>query len=547
MKIQKRSIGLILQSLLAIGILAGFTAGRAGNHSIHSENHSTDSISSLAALSDFWDLYYDYSYNLDILSEQSNNPDPRIRSISVYRGRSDSQDWILQDSILLNREGQPVLRISPYESGPSYTYFFYDDRGNRYLDINISSSKYDTLYTLRHFDRYHHATKTIQYNITRKELQFLTLIEMNILSDTLVRLKLEKFDPDIDRRYVLPFEGRDMLVSKAGDSLLSVKTNRTVYSDTSYNSAYNDLYRIENNRLVYNKMHCQTLYNQQGNWIEKKSNDFDLLRRFSYYKAGDTEITGGLAVNASVVSFLASQMDSLPPIAWKNYRDGQNSLKDRELIYEEGTYGDSITLTEGRSLDEFLPVLWYNVSVGSGNISGFDSLCYAVGYNTPVTSDGEDKLRCLAVYEHRNGMFRLVKQSFGALDAFYDSDNDLLFDGFEETNYSVSIEGGNILVYYEYMRGEAASEYAFNDGQWVLVYYSSSHRTCCQAEASSYDYRTKTYSYSLFNMGDEDEEEDPDMPRDTTITEIEDRPVIYMDGQEESTDELYNSSGDEDN
>jgi len=79
----------------------------------------------------------------------------------------------------------------------------------------------------------------------------------------------------------------------------------------------------------------------------------------------------------------------------------------------------------------------------------------------------------------------------------------------------------------------------------VLVYYSSSHRTCCQAEAISYDYRSKTYSYSLFNMGDKDEDEDSDMPRDTTYTEIQDRPVIYMDGQEESSEELFDSSGDQ--
>jgi|WetSurMetagenome_2_1015567.scaffolds.fasta_scaffold00268_6 hypothetical protein len=544
MKTHKKTSVLILLSLLTIGLLAGFTARSAGNHFSHPENAASDSISSLIALSDFWDMYYDYGYNIDILSEQRNKPGPRIRSISVYRLSSSSKDEMLQDSILLSREGKPVVRISPYESGPSYTYYFYDDRGNRYLDINISSSKYDTLYTLRQFDRYHHAVKAIQYNITRKELQYLTVIEMNALSDTLVQLKLLRFDSDVDHRKVLPFEGRDMLVSRSGDSLLSVHTDRTVFSDTSYNSSYTDLYRIENNRLVYNKMKCQTLYNQQGDWIEKKSNDFDICRKFSYYASAEPEITVGLAVNASVVGFLSSQMDSLPPLAWKNYRGDQDSLNARELMYEEGTYGDSITLTEGHSLDEFMPGLWYTVSVGSGNITGFDSICYAVGYNTPVKSNDDDNMRCLAIYEHRNGMFRLIKQSFGALDPFYDADNDLLFDGFDETNYSISIDSGDIVVNYEYMRGEATSEYAFEGGKWLLVYYSSSHRTCCQAESSSYDYRTKTYSYSLYNMGDY-EEENSDMPRDTTITEIQDRPVIYMDDLTDSSTELYDSSGGE--
>ncbi|MBN2813858.1 MAG: hypothetical protein JXQ80_07255, partial [Bacteroidales bacterium] len=148
-----------------------------------------------------------------------------------------------------------------------------------------------------------------------------------------------------------------------------------------------------------------------------------------------------------------------------------------------------------------------------------------------------------AVYEQRNGKFRLIKQSFGALDPFYDDDGDLLFDGYGETDYSISIEDGNIVVYYEYMRGEATNEYAYDNGNWVLVYYSSNHRTCCQAEMSSYDYRTKTYSYSLFNMSDEDE--NSDMPGDTTVTEIQDRPVILMDDINGSSPECYDSSSDE--
>ncbi len=524
-------------STLAFCILAGFTVGIHGGNSSHNDKAAPDSDSSLIILSDLWDMYYDYGYNLDILSEVSNKAGKHIRSVSVYRVSPDGQDGSLQDSVILDMEGKPLLRVSPHESGPSYTWYYYDDRGNRYLDIMINSNRYDTLYTLRHFDRYRHAAKTIEYNITRKELGFLTLVETNALADTLVQLKMVRFDADWDYKKILPFEARDMLVSRAGDSLLSVQTNRTVFSDTSYNSTYTDLYRIENNRLAHNKMQCQTLYDQQGNWIEKRSNNFYLRRRFSYYNSGEAETTPALPVNRSVLTFLSLQMDSLPPLAWKNYSDDQVSLKAREKMYEDGTYGDSITLTEGQSIDEFLPRLWYAVSTGSGNITGFDSTCYAVGYNTPLASDEGDNLRCLAIYEQRNGLFRLVKQSFGALDPFYDADNDLLFDAFDETNFSVSIEGGNIMVYYEYMRGEASCEYAYNDGEWILVYYSSSHRTCCQAESVSYDYRSGTYSYSLFNMTDEEYDENSDMPRDTTYTEKQDRPVIYMDEPDEGYSE----------
>lgn len=540
----KKAAAITLQGIIALGFLVSFTNEKAGLPAFHNSGKPvSDSISSLIALSDFWDLYYDYSYNLDVLSEHHHYPDKPIRSISVYRIGQADQGAMLQDSILLNKEGQPVLKISPQGSGPSYTYYYYDKRGNPYLDIMLYSNKYDTIYTLRQFNRYNHAQKTIQYNITRKELQFLTAIELNSVSDTLVQMKLERFDSDIDRNKVFPFEGRDMQVRKAGDSLILVQINRTVYSDTSHNSTYGELYRIENNKLVYNKMQCQTVFNQQGDWIEKKSANFNLRRSFSYYSAVEPEITGGLVVNPSVVESLQSQMDSLPTLAWKNYHEDKDSLEAREQLYEEGAYGDCITLTEGHSLEDFLPVLWYTVSAGSGYIKGFDSLCYAVGYNTPVKSSSDDNLRCLAIYEQRNGTYRLLKQSFGALDPFYDADGDLLFDGYGETDYTISIEGGNVVVYYEYMRGEATNEYAYDNGNWVLVYYSSSHRTCCQAEMNSYDYRTKTYSYSLFNMLDEDE--NSDMPRDTTVTEIQDRPVIYMDDMSNGSPEYYDSSIDE--
>jgi hypothetical protein len=537
---------IILRGIIVLSFLASFTIEKAGLPALFRAGRSvSDSLSSLVALSNFWDMYYDYGYNLDVLSEHHFNPEHRIRSISVYRLRTDDQGTMLQDSILLNAEGKPVLRITPYESGPSCTYYYYNDQGNPYLDVMVNSNKYDTLYTLRQFDRYHHAMKAIQYNISRKELQFLTVIETTSSSDTLVQQKLVRYDSDIDRMKVLPFESRDMLLSKTGDSLLRVRINRTVYSDTSCNSNYEELYRIENNRLVYNKMQYQTAYNQQGDWIDKKSANFNLHRTFSYYHAGEPDFTGGLPMNASVVDFLYSQMDSLPALAWKNYQEGRDSLEARRQMVEEGTYGDSIALTEAQNLEEFQPALWYTVSVGSGNIKGFDSLCYAVGYNTPVT-DGGDYLRCLAIYEHRNGMYRLLKQSFGALDVFYDDDDDLLFDGFDETNFTISIEDSDVIINYEYMRGEATYEYAYDNGNWVLVYYSSGHRTCCQAESSSYDYRTKTYSYTQFSTMDDEENEDSDMPSDTTITEIQDRPIIYMDDMDDTSPESFQPSSDED-
>ena len=104
-----------------------------------------------------------------------------------------------------------------------------------------------------------------------------------------------------------------------------------------------------------------------------------------------------------------------------------------------------------------------------------------------------------------------------------------LFDGYDASNFAVSILDGHIVINYEYMRGEAVNEYAYENGNWILVYASSSHRTCCSASISSYDYRTKTLTESTFPLGEEDYDDSTGISRDTVITTIEDRPVIYMD------------------
>ena len=248
-----------------------------------------------------------------------------------------------------------------------------------------------------------------------------------------------------------------------------------------------------------------------------------------YYEPNEEEIKIDFSPNKSILQHLKSQMKLLPKQAWRNYNEKKNAYKKRLSLFQNHAYGDSIVIKEARTLEAFLPKLWYEVSVSSGEITGIDSLCYVVGYNTPVTGNDGSFLRSLAIYVYREGKYQLIKQSFYAIDSFDDMDNDLLFDGFDESNFSVSIQDGHILINYEYMRGESVNEYAYENGNWKLVYASSSHRTCCFASISSYDYRTKTFTESTFRFGDEEYDESTGIPRDTVITTIEDRPTIYMD------------------
>jgi hypothetical protein len=122
-----------------------------------------------------------------------------------------------------------------------------------------------------------------------------------------------------------------------------------------------------------------------------------------------------------------------------------------------------------------------------------------------------------------NGVYVLRKQSLNAIESFIDQDHDFSFHNFDETNFSVGISKGEVIVSYSYMRGEASYAYAYQNGDWVLVNYESGHRTCCQAEMYSYNYKTKMYSASIINTSDDD------TPRDTSITIQQSRPMMYMD------------------
>ena len=519
MRQNRKRIFIILGALIVIGVLTNFTF-------YSNQSKSTPPLISLSNLADFY--YTDYSYDISILSEYKSNGEDILKSISVYRYSSAGEGMLLQDSILVNKEGKPILKITPRESDFAKTNYFYDEHGNNYLNITIESNKYDTIYTLKKYDKFNHVSKCIQYNITRKELQDFYTIEISPISDNEVKLKLVKFDTDINTKEPLPFESRDMEIKKTKDTLVEVSTNRIVQNDTTYNSTYDYFYKIENNALVLTNLKTQFKYDKQGNWIEKKNNYFNIQRSFSYYTKDENEITNTLQIDKSVLNFLYSQMDSLPSIAWKNYTANLNANKIRTEIYENGTYGDSISLKQANSIDAFLPTLWYQVCLDSGYVTGYKNMCYVAGYNTPVNGSDGYKKRCLAIYEKQNGKYYLVLQSFGAMEDFYDSDENLLFNGYDEINCNVSIQDKNIIIRYEYMRGESSYEFTNKNGNWILESYSSGHRTCCQAENSSYDYRTKTYSYSIFNTGD-DNGESNGLSGDTTVTEIQERPIMYMD------------------
>jgi len=219
---------------------------------------------------------------------------------------------------------------------------------------------------------------------------------------------------------------------------------------------------------------------------------------------------------------LDSMMNYLPDEAWKEHKRKHEGISLRKQIISEGSFGKKIELKEADSIRKFTPTLWYLVSSDSGKIMGIDNTCVVVGYNTPLGGI-YNNLRCLAIFERVNSVYKLKLQSFRALEEFADDDNDNLFDRLDETNFSTKIENGRIVVNYSYMRGESTFTYGIRDGEWVLFNYSSVHRTCCAGESYSYDYETQKYSCSISSVGEY-------VPgKDTSYTIYQKRPIIYMD------------------
>jgi hypothetical protein len=313
-----------------------------------------------------------------------------------------------------------------------------------------------------------------------------------------------------------------MYLTLSSNSEVKVQTTRIVYQDTAYNSNYVDHYNLENYQLVSTKYPIQFEYNHQGDWISMKGEGYSVKREMNFYKEGEPEIRKGFNFTKFVLTNLDSMMQTLPTIAWKNHREKHSIIGSKTKLFNEGKYGKSIEKEEANTIEEFTPELWYFISQDSGSITGFENMCFVVGYNTPLKDKNDFNLRCLAIYERTNGIYKLRKESFNAIEPFIDNDEDFSFHDFDEANFSVGINEGKVIVSYSYMRGEATYAYAYQNGNWVLVNYESNHRTCCQAEVYSYDYKTKTYSASITSTSEDD-------TGDTSITIQQNRPIMYMD------------------
>lgn len=514
----------VVSSLVILLSFLSFTFSNKNNSNITRKEFSqSDSINQLLKISNIEDFYFsDNGYNINYLMTYNHNSSNNIKSISIYR-KSINQSFILSDSILFDKNGIPKINIEPDKYNDcARTYLFFNAQGDRFLDIYISNNNYDTIYTFRQFDQLHHKCKEIKYNITRKEYGRLSTIDIIPITDSILNLKFSAYESDSKREKMLPFESRDIFIELLQDSTIQTITDRLVYQSPEYNRNYKNFYRLENNYIIPINKQSVFSYNTNNDWIEKTNSELHLKRKFNFYNQLDTEISDNFKINYSILKFLNKQLDSLPEVAMQNFRENKESLDDRRKIIENECFGKSISIREGLNINDFTPQLWNLVSSDSGYIAGFENKCIVVGYNTPIKNHYGFYYRCLAIYEYVNGRFLLRKQSLNAIEDFSDIDSDLLFDTYNEINFSVSIANGDVIVNYSYMRGEASYTFTNKEGSWLLKKYEAGHRTCCEAEHYSYDYESKLYNFSVFSTSEDDS-------KDTSITVIQERPIMYMD------------------
>lgn len=455
-----------------------------------------------------------------------------LRSVSIYEPGEDKTTFMLKDSVVFDKSGKKIACLKPDKAEHAKgnvssfyrTYYYYDQNGNQYLDVYVCSRNYDTTYTYRKFDVNNHLKQEIRYRM-RDETYYMSERNICVFSDSILHLKLESFSSNYDfDKVIFPSIVINVTVKQLNDSIVQTRKIRTHYLDSMYNSKDSGSYVFRKNALIFKPDWPVQPVESDSACFRKRGSRCLVKRRIHYYDPEQKEVRNEFSVDSSILEKLDSMIDELPDLARENSRKWQQDLIRRKEILKTETDLKSIGMQEGPSVESFTPPLWYLASRDTGWIKGFSNVCVVAGYNTPLRTKEGLNLRCLAIYEKVKDKYVLRKQSFGALAEFSDSYDDLLYTTNEERMFSVSIEEGNVVVKYYYMRGEATYVFAHEKGKWLLEIYKSIHRTCCTEEIISYDYKTNKYTYSEYDNGAEDED-DPSI----TETRIEKRPRVYMD------------------
>jgi hypothetical protein len=387
------------------------------------------------------------------------------RTIQIFNYSSSQEKMLPERTFFYNRKGELVKSTYIEETGDtSLTYFYYDKSGNRFLDIFISGNKYDTIGRLRNFNTEKHITEELNYNLRRRELNNYTARSFEPINDNSLNITETDYESGLDFKGVLPFYKTEMVLTQIETNSIEVNSARTIYNETSRLTKSKENHLIQGNLIINKENNLSKLVNDENkNWIEKKGEHFWVKRKITYYNNSDSEFQKEYKYSTNLISTLDSVMSVIVEKAWKNYNDKTNAYSERHKKYTKGDYGLNINVMETKNIKEFTPEMWLLISCDSGQLTGYQGKCYVLGYNTPVLDKNGSNLRCLAIVEKINDSFILRKESFSAIEGFIDSENDLIFNGYNETNFSLRISQGKIVIGYNYMRGESSYTFGFRN------------------------------------------------------------------------------------
>ena len=477
-----------------------------------------------------------------------------IKSIKAYKYNDGEINFISEDSIIeennplfyflslkYNKKGQLIQLHQMFESySKPKTYTFTYNSANQLAYQTFSYNGYDTIYHIYYYNNQGDLFQEIQLNNRRSELNGYVKHEINYNQNN---IKSTIYDYGYDT--LLLFKWHKSITFKKREL---IKTSyRILVEDTNYNRFKSEtVYRLFNEKIyissykaedeskqfhytfhpskkiksiisgtdtiIYNPFGDKVLqtdkyyrtvfnyeYDSEGNWKVRKSYQngklIEVIKRFiEYYSNISKEENPDFKVSESILT----KADSLCNIIPKYASEKQLKISNRKKDIEVGDYGKSIEIVEGRSLSDFLPKHWTLISSDTGYLSPYKSNVIIAAFNTSIPSTEQyEFLRCLAIFEKIDDILYLKEQYNYALNQYSEGQP-------EAKGYTVEISDNMIQVFYQYMRGESIINYEYDVSvkDWRLVSEYSSHRTCCVASSTEYDYKTGKIHISESGMAD---------------------------------------------
>jgi hypothetical protein len=380
-----------------------------------------------------------------------------IKSVRFDNYRKEIQEFVLRDIIYKKNEINFISNV--YQSDTLLTY-------SDFKKINFSKNRFNVL-------EYRNQIESPSYNRKDSDSYYYKIFNHQLQLDS-----IRNFD-GFDKLYYSYFKnGKIRSQFSKKDTLIYNE-----YGDLIYHNWYRKYTYIYDNR---NNWIIRRYYNEKGL--------YEIIKREITYCDNNNNQDIGNKLSDEIIK-KADYLCSFIPIYAKHKQDSIDNVK-KDIT--NGNYGKSIIVLHGAKINDFIPKHWSFVCSDTGNLFPYKSKVIIAAFNTSIpATEPYEFLRCLAIFEVIEGKLCLREQYNFALDGYNENQP-------EAKGYSVKISNNMIQAYYQYMRGESNVDYEYDISakDWRLVSDYSSHRTCCVASSSEYDFKNGKIHISESGMGD---------------------------------------------